>query len=155
MGAPIAFGEIECILKSGAAVLAPAWNCRPRTGKKPDLRHHSELYLGAMAGKFLIPLRDSLVYWVLCSIPSRLPGELLLAGGAPVPLWYRALEPDFSLWSRYAHISDDDAFVDIDAYSVLVYFRSRGWTTTWYPGFGSCFTCRGEQSIDTKATHAT
>lgn len=141
-----AFAEIERVLKPGAlAMLGPAWNCRPWTVKKLQQRPYSELSIKEKVGKFLIPIRDHLIFRLACSIPSRAAGEMrLLLGSQDLPLRYTKLEPDFSLWERYPHISDDDAFVSIDAHAALVYFASRKWIVESHSKFSRRFSCRGE-----------
>jgi len=146
-----AFGEIERVLKpGGVAVLLPAWNCRPWTVKKLQQRPYSELSLSEKLGKALIPLRDHIVFRLLGSLPARLRRELRLLMRGPIVLDYRALSPDFSLWERYEHISDDDAFISIDAHAAIIYFVSRGWSCPSHPTFGARFGCRGGEVIIVK-----
>ncbi|MBU3542826.1 class I SAM-dependent methyltransferase [Polynucleobacter sp. MWH-Loch1C5] len=147
-----AFKEIERILKpNGIAVLSPAWNCRPWTVKKLEQRPYSELNVSEKIGKFLIPVRNNLIFRMLCSIPSRLLREVkLYISNSPLPLEYLKLEPDFSLWEKYEHISDDDAFVSIDAHAALIYFASRGWISHSHKNALTRFTCRGEEIVISK-----
>ena len=144
-----AFLEIERVIKPGGlAILGPAWNCRPWTVKKLQQRPYSELAVSEKAGKFLIPLRNNLIFRLICSVPSRVIGEgRLLLSSKGVALRYRKLEPDFKLWEKYSHISDDDAFVCLDAHAALVYFASRKWTTESHPNFARRFSCRAEVII--------
>ncbi len=144
-----AFLEIERVLKpNGIAVLSPAWNCRSWTVKKLQQRPFSELSSSEKLGKLLIPLRNSLIFRMACSIPSRLNRELLLlATEGPIELQYQILSPDFSLWNRYEHISDDDAFVNIDAHSALAYFSSRKWICESHPNLFRRFIYRGEEIV--------
>ena len=146
-----AFAEIERVVKpGGVALLSPAWNCRPWTVKKLQRRPYSELGLAEKLGKLLIPLRNNLFFRLLCSLPSRLWRELSLLERRPVPLDYRTLKPDFSLWERYGHESDDDAFVSIDAHAGIVFFVSRGWRCDSHPNFLKRFACRGEEIVVVK-----
>lgn len=149
------FQEIERVLKPGGyALLSPAWNCRAWTVKKLQQRPYAELTLSEKIGKWLIPLRDSLPFRLLCSLPGRIRRELRLALGAPVALEYRRLQPDFSLWDRYPHISDDDAFVSIDAHAALTYFRAMGWRLLSHPTFFSRFASRGAEIVLQKQPRA-
>lgn len=147
-----AFKEIERILKpNGIAVLSPAWNCRPWTVKKLEQRSYSELKISEKISKLFIPLRNNIIFRMLCSIPVRLLREVKLSiKKCPLPLEYLKLEPDFSLWEKYEHISDDDAFVSIDAHAALIYFSSRGWVCYSHQNIFKRFTCRGEEIVVSK-----
>ncbi len=144
-----AFSEIERVVRRGGfAILWPAWNCRPWTVKKLQQRPHKELSFANKAGKFLIPVRELLVFRFLCSFPARFRREIEFAlGKHEVALDYAPLQPDFSLWDRYPHIADDDAFVSMDAHAALIYFASRNWTLISHPTFFRRLTCRGEAII--------
>lgn len=143
-----AFAEVERVVKpGGVAVIGVAWNCRPWTVKKLQQRPYSELSLSEKIGKWLIPLRNNLYFRMFCSIPARLWREIRMAAGMRLPLEYSDLHPDFTLWDRYEHISDDDAFVKIDAHSGINYFVSRGWACVSHPGFMRRFGCRGSEIV--------
>ncbi len=153
----VAFSEIERVLKpSGLAMLSPAWNCRPWTVKKLQQRTYSELPISDRIGKLLIPLRNSLFFRFAVALPGRLKREALLAlNRSPIALQYRNLEPDFSLWARYPHISDDDAFVSIDAHAAITYFASRGWEVLSHRSMARRLACRGEEIVVRKpSTHS-
>lgn len=140
-----AFAEIERILKPrGVGLLSPAWNCRSWTVEKLDMRPYSDLSLRDRIGKFLIPVRENVLFRLLCSLPARARREAqLLLGARTMPLEYRRLSPHMGLWERYGRCSDDDAFVSMDAHAALVYFRSRGWETPSHPTFWKRFSIRG------------
>lgn len=148
-----AFKEIERILKpNGIAVLNPAWNCRTWTVKKLEQRPYSELQLSEKIGKLLIPIRNNLLFRMLCSMPSRLLREVkLFSTKSQLPLEYSKLEPDFSLWQKYEHISDDDAFVSMDAHAALIYFASRGWISYSHNNMFKRFMCRGREIVVSKS----
>jgi SAM-dependent methyltransferase len=130
-----AFVEIHRVLRPGGiALLAPAWNCRPWTVRKLELRPYSELSLRDRMTKALIPLRSKTAWRAATSLPARLKREALIARGRDVPLEYKALEPDFSL-TQYPHISDCDAFVSMDAHAALAWFRSGKYNSLSHPGF--------------------
>lgn len=143
-----AFAEVERVVRpGGVALLNPAWNCRPWTVKKLKERPYGELSVSAKIGKFLIPLRNNLIFRMFCSIPSRAWREVRLLIGGTMDLDYRPLEPDFSLWERFGHDSDDDAFINIDAHAAIAYFVSRGWACISHPTLASRFSCRGEEVV--------
>jgi SAM-dependent methyltransferase len=143
-----AFAEIERVLKNGGfAVLWPAWNCRSWTVKKLQQRPYGELSFSERLQKLLIPIRENLVFRLVASLPGRVRRELALASGRKLDLEYARLEPDQSLWDRYPHIADDDAFVSIDAHAAIAYFVSRGWQVRSHPTFARRFACRGEAIV--------
>lgn len=109
----------------GIAVLSPAWNCRAWTVKKLQQRPFSELRFRDRVGKALIPIRENLIFRMFCALPLRMKREIMFLSRKRVSLEYRPLTPDFSLWDRYPHIADDDAFASIDAHAALTYFASR------------------------------
>ncbi len=139
-----AFDEIVRVLRPGsAAYLHPAWNCRSWAVKKLEVRPYSELSLSEKIGKFLIPLRDNVLFRLMCNLPGRIVREIRLAlGGKDLALEYRPLHPDVSLWERYDRNADDDAFISMDAHAALAYFASRGWATPSHPGFWKRFSVR-------------
>lgn len=73
-----AFQEIGRVLRpGGAALISPAWNCRPWTVRKLEIRPYSDLSPLEMIEKLLIPLRNNLVYRAVMSMPARIQRELL------------------------------------------------------------------------------
>lgn len=140
----LAFDEISRVVKpGGVAFLCPAWNCRPWTVKKLQQRPYSDLTIAERVGKFAIPLREWIVFRMVIAIPSRFWREFKLSLGCSVSLDYRRLSPDFSLWDRFPHVSDDDAFVSMDAHAALAYFKSRRWYAVSHPGLFGRLICRG------------
>jgi SAM-dependent methyltransferase len=151
-----AIREIERVVRAGgAAILGPAWNCRPWTVKKLQQRPYSELALRQRLGKLLIPVRNNLLFRTLCSVPARALREMRVAlGERQLELQFRPLEPDFSLWNKYPHISDDDAFASIDAHAAISYFHSRGWRIVSHDGLIRRMTCRSGAIVIQKPTVA-
>jgi SAM-dependent methyltransferase len=139
-----AFDEIMRTIKPNASgYLHPAWNCRSWQVDKLEVRPYSELSPSAKIGKFLIPLRDNVLFRLVCNLPGRIVRELrLMLGDKAIPLDYRPLEPDIALWERYDRNADDDAFISMDAHAALTYFVSRGWTTPSHPTFWKRFSVR-------------
>jgi hypothetical protein len=68
-------------------------------------------------------------------------------GKQNIPLDYKPLQPDFKLWEKYPHISDDDAFVSMDAHAAITYFSSRGWKIISHPSFINRLFCRGDEVV--------
>jgi len=133
--------------RGGVAVLAPAWNCRSWTVKKLQQRPYRELGLSDRIGKFLIPIRENLLVRMLQAAPRRILREVRMVFGQQIQLEYKRLLPDFSLWDRYPHIADDDAFAAIDAHAALCYFCARGWISISHPGKARRLFCRGEEIV--------
>lgn len=132
----VAFEEIGRVLRpGGTALIATAWNCRPWTVKKLQIRPYSDLSLADKLQKTFVPVRNHLAWRALFSLPGRMRRELLLFFRRECDLDYKKLFPDLSLNERFPHISDDDAFVSIDAHAALAYWVSRGWKSVSHPGF--------------------
>jgi SAM-dependent methyltransferase len=146
-----AFQEICRVLRPGGrALIGPAWNCRPWTVKKLQIRPYSDLSPLELIEKLLIPLRNNLVFRAIISVPARIWRELLYAFKCKVPLQYKRLSPDLSLNERYPHISDDDAFVSMDAHAGLMYFLAEGWCSPSHQGFLRRIMMRGEEIVVVK-----
>jgi len=144
----LAFEEISRVLRTGGiALIAPAWNCRPWTVKKLQIRPYSELPVMNKLEKAIIPVRNKLAWRALFSLPGRLKREALLLSNYKCGLNYRNLSPDLSLNEKYPHISDDDAFVSIDAHAALAYWVSRGFKSLSHPGFSRRMMVRGEEIV--------
>lgn len=146
-----AFQEVVRVLRPmGAALISPAWNCRPWTVKKLQIRPYSVLSPLEKIEKLLIPLRNSLFFRALMSVPLRIMRELLYACNFEVPLQYKRLKPDLTLNESYPHISDDDAFVSIDSHAGLLFFLAKGWSTPSHKGFLRRILMRGEEIVVVK-----
>lgn len=152
----LAFAEIERVVRPGGyAMLAPAWNCRAWTVKKLQQRPYNELKFSEKLEKFSIPVRNTLAYRFFFSVPFRIKREIaVLLGERKLALDYTPLRPDFSLWDRYPHISDDDAFVSMDSHAAILYFLSRGWQVVSHNGILSRLFCRGEEVVVRKPSYS-
>ena len=143
-----AFNEIDRILKKeGIAYLSPAWNCRIWTVQKLKDFKYKELPFGKKLAKLLIPIRESLAFRFAIKFPVRLTDELKLFLGYKPRLRYRHLPVDIDLIKRFGHVSDDDAYIDIDAHSALIFFASKGYKMISHPTIISRLFCRGEGII--------
>lgn len=140
-----AFFEIYRVLApKGRAYLAPAWNCRPWTVEKLKDLSYSELALRKKIGKFLIPLREHLAFRFMCQFPQRVAAEINLALGRQAPLRYQSMYPNIELIEKYGHVSDDDAFVNIDSHAAMVWFLARGCVVPSHPTCIKRLFARGE-----------
>lgn len=137
-----AFAELERVLAPGGTLLlAPAWNCRPWTVAKLQQRPFGSLSTREKLLKIAIPLRESLPYRVAAAAPFRLYREALGLFSA-VPLQYRRLKPNFDLIRQYGPVSDDDAFISMDAHAALMYLDGRGFRCLSHPTLWRRLACR-------------
>ena len=60
---------------------------------------------------------------------------------------YTRLYPDYRLWGKYPTAADDDAVVDMDAHSAIIYFLSRGYKCVTHDNFFKRFFCRGSHVV--------
>jgi SAM-dependent methyltransferase len=138
--------EVARVLRRGAfAVLAPAWNCRPWTVKRLDVRPYRELSLRERVEKFTIPLRNHLAWRALWSIPPRARRELKAALGRETRFDYQRLFPDFSL--DLPHVSDDDAQASMDPHAAIMFYKTRGWRVLSHPDIRSRLLSRHEPVV--------
>jgi SAM-dependent methyltransferase len=142
-----AFLELERILAPGGTLLlAPAWNCRSWTVAKLEQRPFRSLSVAEKLSRVTIPLRDSLPYRIAAALPARLFREARGLVG-PVPLQFHRLQPDFEFIRQYGHVSDDDAFISMDAHSALIYFAGRGLRCCSHPTAWRRLSCRAEPVV--------
>ena len=123
--------EIERVLQpGGAAILYPAWYCRPWAAKALPIRPYRELGWRDRISKMSIPIRNSLVWQAASIFPARILRELRALPGCAVSFDYRRLTPNLK---EYVY-TDCDAFSSLDPHAVITYFRSRGWDIVSHPG---------------------
>jgi SAM-dependent methyltransferase len=140
-----ALSEINRVLKSGGMTyLSPAWNCRKWIVEKIDVIPYGGLSFRKRMEKYFIPLRESLLYRFIKAFPVRLLDEILLEISGKYNLRYESLHPSFDLIKQYGHVSDDDAFVNIDSHSAMTFFRSHGCKILSHPTLIKRLLCRGE-----------
>ena len=116
--------EIRRVLRPGGAVfIRAAYAVDDWVAQGLHKRPFHELTPRQRLTKATIPLRASAPYKIVCTLPRRLY-ELLryLWRREPTALRYRALQPNYETYWDY----DADACVSLDAYSVALYFLSRG-----------------------------
>ena len=136
--------EVERILKRGGmAILAPAWNVRTWASKALPVRPYAGLTLAEKLEKASIPLRNSLAWRALASLPARLWREARVAGKARLAFEYRKLSPQFDTYTY----TDCDAFTSMDPHAALTFFLSRGWQVLSHQGFGARMLARHEPVV--------
>jgi hypothetical protein len=108
-------------------LIAPAWNCRSWTVEKLKDRAYNELGWLKRIEKALIPLRELFLVRALVTLPKRVLGEITMLSNTPLPLRFKPLSPRWDLIEKYGHISDDDAYADIDPHAGIGFFKTRGY----------------------------
>lgn len=136
-----ALNEIARVLRpGGVAYLAPAWHCRPWAADGYAVRPWSAFGLKGKLIKASIPVRNSLWFRASYVLPARLcriVGRLFIRH-TPTAFRYRALKPNYeTFWS-----SDSDACNSMDPHEMLLWFRSRNWSTPSHPTSLSRFLIR-------------
>lgn len=136
-----ALEELCRVLKPGAAaLLAPAWHCRPWAAEGLHVRPWKDLSLRQCLVKLSLPLRNSLWYRALWALPLRMARELRyqLRPRRPMTLRFGRLTPNYdTFWC-----ADADACSILDPHEMLLYFLSRGWTSPSHPTLRSRFMVR-------------
>lgn len=141
--------EIDRVLKiGGICYLAPAWFCRPWASKGLTAKGYSKLELGEKIEKFLIPLRDHIVWQGLTIMPKRIIREAVFTlKRSPMDFMYQSLKPNLE---EYLY-TDSDAFSSMDPHSAILYFLSRGYSI--YPsGFWNRLFYRHKPVVVRKVT---
>lgn len=135
--------EIERVLRpGGAAVLAPAWHCRPWAAEGLEFRPHAELSRTQRFRKALLPLRNSIAWRALFELPARVWRELLALIRTP-PFTYGRLQPNLDVYVG----TDCDAFTSLDPQTMALYFARRGWEVLSHPGLRGRMLARHEPVV--------
>lgn len=119
-----ALSEMRRVLRpDGYLYIRAAWDCRPWAAEGYAVRPFGDLNLRGKLIKASIPIRDSLPFRALYTMPIRF---LRLAGtslsGKPTAFRYNELKPNYKhLW-----VSDADAVNSMDALEVIIWHTSRG-----------------------------
>lgn len=125
--------EIERVLRpGGAALLAPAWHCRPWAAEGLAFRPYAVLTPAQRFRKALIPLRDSLVWRGAFEVPRRIAREIAALFRVP-RFTYHRLQPNLTEYVG----TDCDAFTSLDPHAAILYFARRGWEVPSHPTFAS------------------
>lgn len=120
------FEEIDRALKKGGiAYLAPAWFCKPWAARGLPVKKYSELNLWDRIQKFLILIRDHIIYQGLVTIPKRAIREIEYSiFRQPLAFRYQKLKPNLEEYL----CADSDAFSSMDPHMAILYYYSRGYS---------------------------
>ena len=124
-----AFAEARRVIKDGGVMfLLPAWNVPPWARTGYNIRPYEDLKWWEKVVKATIPLRASITFQAVSTIPVRAV-RAAVAGFGPTRLRYRRLEPNYE---RYWQ-ADSDAVNSIDSHEAVLWFTTRG---------DECLSCR-------------
>jgi hypothetical protein len=110
------------IRPGGSLFLVAAYAVAPWVSQGLHKRPFRELSPRQQLTKLTIPLRASSPYKIAITLARRSAYLIGALGGRPTRLRYGRLTPNFETYWDY----DADACVSLDAYSVALYFLSRG-----------------------------
>lgn len=116
--------EMRRVVRPGGTIfLSAAYAVAPWISQGLHKRPFRELTPRQRFTKLTIPIRQSPAYRIAVTLPPRLARLLTYCWRRkPTTLAYRRLQPNFETYWDY----DADACVSLDAYSVVLYFLSRG-----------------------------
>jgi SAM-dependent methyltransferase len=132
-----ALSEMRRVLRPGGYILIDAaWDCRPWAAAGYAVRPFRDLTLKGKLIKISIPVRDSLVFRALYTLPIRLVRLASSAASSkPTAFRYNELRPNYKhLWTP-----DADAVNSMDAFEAILWFTSRGDRCLNHPGLLSQF----------------
>ncbi len=124
-----ALREMRRLLRHGGYLyLSPAWQCRPWAAEGYQVRPWSEFGFRGKLIKASIPLRDSVAFRLIYTMPLRairFPAQFL----GETRFRYRLLSPNYQTWWQ----PDSDALNSMDPYEAIIWFTSRGDRCLNYP----------------------
>jgi SAM-dependent methyltransferase len=138
-----ALNELRRVLKPGGMLfLKPAWNCRPWICEGIPVRHYSDLNLRQKFIKLTLPLRESVWWRALKTLPRRLWNSFSHHQQS-ITLRYQKLPADYeTFW-----MVDSDACSSIDPFDAIQWFQSRGDEVVSHPTWRSAFLSRSEHLV--------
>jgi SAM-dependent methyltransferase len=115
--------ELRRVVRPGGTIfLVAAYSVAPWISQGLHKRPFRELSFGQRLVKLTIPARSSAPYKIATTLGRRLFDLARALRGRPTRLRYGRLTPNYETYWDY----DADACVSLDAYSVALYFLTRG-----------------------------
>jgi len=125
-----ALAEIRRVVKPGGVLyLMPAWMVDPWAAEGHAARPYSDFGVGGRIVKAGIPIRRSLPFWFITTVPNRIIRSVASFWG-PTRLRYSRLTPNYEEYWQ----ADSDAVNRLDSTEMAMWFESRG---------DSCLSCLG------------
>lgn len=125
--------EIKRLTKKGGFVLfSPAWQSRPWASDGYEVRPYSDFKLKGKVIKFLIPLRNSVIWRSMFVFPKRIFRSLsFLLGHRFKTIKYKKLQANYETY----WVPDSDACNSIDPHDAILWFESNGFTCISHPKY--------------------
>ena len=127
----IALLEIKRLVKKeGVVLFAPAWQSRSWAAEGYEVRPYSDFPLKGKIVKFLIPLRNSILWRSMFIFPKRIFRTILYAFGYKFKkIRYKKLQANYeNYW-----VPDSDACNSIDPHDAILWFESNGFKCLSHP----------------------
>ena len=139
-----ALREIRRVLKpEGLLFLKPAWNCRPWICEGIPVRPYRDLNIRQRIVKASLPVRDSVFFRALHTLPRRLFTTLKAPIVRSESLRFRKLKADYEkFW-----MVDSDACSSIDPFDAIQWFRHQKDEVLSHPTWATAFLSRSEPLI--------
>ena len=137
--------EIRRVLRPGGLLfLKVAWHCRSWIGEGLPVRPYSDLSFRQRYVKVTLPLREWLPFRTARHSLQRLPRFLgAMFGSSTTSLSFQRLPANYKTY----WMVDSDAAVSLDAFNVILWFRSHGDKVLSHPTLGAAVTSRSEPLV--------
>ena len=135
-----ALNELKRVIKkTGVVYFNPAWNVRSWASSGLTIRPYSDLSNLDKIRKFIIPLRESLIYRSLITFPSRIVGLFYFFFlSSSYNLYYRKLSANYEKY----WVNDADACNSIDPFHAILWFLKNDFICLTYKGLFASFFVR-------------
>lgn len=136
----MALNELKRVLKNdGIVYFNPAWNVRSWVSSGLAVRPYSDLNSLDKIRKFIIPLRESLVYRSMSIFPLRIVGLFsFFFSEVPQKLYYRKLNANYEKY----WVNDADACNSIDPFHAILWFLKNDFNCLSYKNLFTSFFVR-------------
>jgi SAM-dependent methyltransferase len=118
------------IKKNGVVLFSPAWQSRPWAAQGYEVRPYSDFNLKGKIIKFLIPLRNSLLWRSIFIFPKRFIRTLMFMFGYKFKeIRYKKLQANYETY----WVPDSDACNSIDPHDAILWFESHSFKCLSHP----------------------